>query len=67
MDATDGRKYYRNNLDIQTLFDLIESDSLWYMEMNDNGDAVMILVDEDRHAEFPYSPTMFREVTINVK
>ncbi len=59
MDATDGRKYYRNNLDIQTLFDLIEADCLWIRR-----EDTMILVDEDRHAEFPYSPTMFREVTI---
>ena len=52
-------QYYRNNLDIQTLFDLIEADSLWVRK-----EDTMILVDDDRHAEFPYSPTMFREVTI---
>ncbi|MEC5157047.1 hypothetical protein [Chryseobacterium sp. MP_3.2] len=50
-------QYYRNNLDLQTLFDYIEADSLWT-----RNEDMMILVDEDRHAEYPYSPTMFREV-----
>lgn len=55
-----AKQYYRNNIDIQTLFDFIEADSLWYRE-DDN----MILEDEDRHAEYPYSPHMFRAVTID--
>lgn len=50
-------QYYRNNLDLQTLFDFIEADCLWT-----RNEDVMILVDEDRQAEYPYSPTMFREV-----
>ena len=55
----DQTKYYRNNLDINAQFEFVEADSLWKKQ----GDT-MILVDEDRYVEFPYSPTNFREVTI---
>lgn len=50
-------QYYRNNLDLQTQFDYIEADCLWI-----RNEDMMILVDEDLHAEYPYSPQMFREV-----
>ena len=55
----DQPTYYRNNLDITAEFEFVEADSLWERK----GD-LMILEDEDRYVEFPYSPTNFREVTL---
>lgn len=57
-------RYFRNTIDIHTLFGLIEADSLWYRQENpDNDQVVMVLDDEDQFAEVPFHPNQFREVS----
>ncbi len=57
MENNSPKQYYRNTVDIPTLFDIIEAGCLWYRV-----EDVMILEDEDAHAEVPYDAKAFEPV-----
>ena len=55
-------KYYRNTIDIiseEGIF--VEADSLWCRD-----GEILILVDDDQYATFPYSESTFYEVIIGL-